>query len=332
MQNGRTPPHPKSISNEAFRRLWNPDHEGAASESGSAVRPSRFREAMTRQPAKHGDRSKPGRSRLTIASEIVVAMAVLAAGWWLFQPGGYFRPISFPDEAVYDHLPADRPERLKHVVRVAGATTDHPYVPEFGIVVNKVGRPGRVELLPTNIPQDVPPPAMLEAAIAEIQNWTFVPFRAEDRPVYARFTARFALSPEQDRPSTHIPFPQVVEPAQVVMTYDERGIRRLPRSVTVHGDGEVEIANTSVRSTQHFQATISKSQVLTLIDAYRRADFFSLKEFYGGGPSEPTARTVSITIDGQTKTVHDDEGQFGGLPDAVMSIEEALQRAGGLAP
>jgi hypothetical protein len=97
-------------------------------------------------------------------------------------------------------------------------------------------------------------------------------------------------------------------------------------------DGQVEIAIASVRSTQRFPETIQLDKVRALIDAFRRADFFSLKQDYGDGPADRTARTVSTTIDGQTKTVGDHEGQYGGLPDAVMEIEEAIKRAGGLEP
>ncbi|HEX4504924.1 MAG TPA: hypothetical protein VH722_04270, partial [Alphaproteobacteria bacterium] len=169
-------------------------------------------------------------------------------------------------------------------------------------------------------------------AVVKIRAWRFVPFQAEGHPVHAWFVGQFTLVPEQDRPTAHTPFPKVTDVNQVVMAYNEDGPRRLPRAVTVHGDGTVETANTSVLSEQHFQATIPQSQVLSLIDGFRRADFFSLKDSYGGGPAEGTVRNVSITIDGQTRTVRDQEGQFGGLPDPVAAIENALQRAGGLEP
>jgi len=271
-------------------------------------------------------------SRLAVAAQVTAAVVILALGWWGFQRGGYFRPISFPSDQVHEHLPTDQPERLKSLIRVPGADVDHPYFPAFGIVVDRDGRPGSVELIPANDPRQGPPPAMVDSAIAQIRTWRFVPFEANGHPVYARFVANFDLVPEQDRPSIHVPFPPVTDMNKVVMTYDERGLKRLPRSLTVHGDGNVEIVITSIRSDQHFPATIPQEKVLSLIDAFRRADFFSLKDGYGGGPSVRTDRTVSITIDGQTKTVHDSEGQFGGLPDAVADIEEAIQRAGGVEP
>jgi hypothetical protein len=270
---------------------------------------------------------------LAVAAQVTAAVVILALGWWAFQRGGYFRPISFPSDQVYEHLPTDRPERLKALVRVPGVEADHQYLEQdFGIVIDRAGRPGTVKFLPSTDSQPVPPPAVVDSAVGQIRTWRFVPFQGQDGPVYARFVARFALVPEQDRPSVHVPFPTVMDVSKVVMTYDERGPRRLPRSITIHGDGRVEMVVTSVRSDQRFQATIPQEKVLSLIDAFRRADFFSLKDSYGGGPMESTDRTVSITIDGQTKTVRDDGGQFGGLPDAVTDIEEAIQRAGGVEP
>jgi hypothetical protein len=271
--------------------------------------------------------------RLSIV-EVTVAVAILALAVWFFQPGGYFRPINFPDEQVREHLPTDRPERLSELVRVDGvADTDHLYRRQrFGIVIDRIGHPSLVKYLPSTEPEQVPPPAVTDSAIGQIRTWTFAPFPLEGHPVYARFVAEFTLVPEQDRPAVHIAFPPVTDVTKVVMTYDEAGPKNLPRAVTVHGDGKVEIANTSVLSQQHFQATIPQEQVLSLIDGFRRADFFSLKDSYGGGPADGIRRKLSITIDGQTKTISDDEGQFGGLPDTVMEVESALRRAGGIDP
>jgi len=284
---------------------------------------------MTRQATRRGERAKTGTPYLWLV-QVAVAVAILGLGWWGFQPGGYLRPISFPNDQAYPHLPADQPERLKTLIRVPGVDADRQYrEQQFEIAIDPAGRPTRVKFHPSADPQLVPPPAVTDSAIAQIRSWRFVPFALEGRPVHARFVADFTLVPEQDRPSTRIPFPQVADVNKVLMTYDERGIRRLPRSLTVHGDGQVEMVISSLRSDQHFQATIPRDKVLGLIDGFRRADFFSLKDDYGGGPPDGTARTVSITIDGQTKTVHDHEGQFGGLPDAVADIEDAIQRAGG---
>jgi hypothetical protein len=270
--------------------------------------------------------------RWAVAAPVTVAAAIVALGIWALQPGGYVRPIGFSQDQGVAHLPADRPGRLKTLIRLPEvADIGHQYWEQnFDIAIDPAGHPITVKYLSS--PDRPAPPATADAAIAQIRTWQFVPLQAKGHPVYAWFVGEFTLVPEQDRPTVHIPFPPVTDLTKVIMTYDEAGPRRLPRAVTVRGDGHVEIANTSVLSQQHFQVTIPQEQVLSLIDGFRRADFFSLQDGYGGGPSEGVARKISITIDGQTKTIGDYEGQYDGLPDAVMEVEGALLRAGGFEP
>lgn len=270
--------------------------------------------------------------RLAVAAQATVAMVVLGLGLWALQPGGYVRPIPIPGDQIFEHLPKDRPERLKTLIRLPEITdADHQFHDrQFEITIDPAGRPVTVKYVPSL--GQAPPSAVADAAIAQIRTWRFMPFKVSGRAVHAWLVAGFALVEEQDRPAAHVSFPAVTDVTKVVMTYDESGPRDLPRTVTVHGDGHVDIANTSVLSQQHFQATIPESQVMGLIDGFRRADFFSLKDDYGGGPSDVTRRRISITIDGQAKTVGDNEGQFGGLPDAILTLENAMRRVGGLEP
>ena len=270
--------------------------------------------------------------RWAVAMQVTVVVAIVGLGIWALQPGGYVRPVGVPDDQVYDHLPNDRPERLRTLVRLpeivpAGGQFRNQ---TFEIAIDPAGRPVTVKYTPS--PGETPPPAVTDAAIAQIRTWQFVPFQLKGKPVHAWLVTQFTLAPEADRSAVHVPFPPVTDANTVTMTYEETGPKRLPRTVTVHGDGHVEIANTSVLSQQHFETTVPQSQILSLIDGFRRADFFSLKDAYGGGSSEGAARKLSITIDGRTKTVTEHEGEYGGLPDAVMDIENALQRAGGLEP
>lgn len=270
--------------------------------------------------------------RLAVAAQVTVAVAIVGLGLWGLQPGGYVRPIGFPRDQASDHLPEDQPQRLKGLIRLPEIVDDdHKFWDQdFEITIDPTGRPETVKHAVSSGPQA--PATIAEAAIAQIRTWKFVPFQAEGRPIHAWFVGRFTVVPDQDRPTAHNPFPTVTDVNAVVMTYDEAGPRRLPHAVTIHGDGRVEIANTSVLSQQHFQATIPQERVLSLIDEFRRADFFSLKDGYGGGPTEGTLRHISITIGGQTKTIVDHYGEFGGLPDAVMELENAIQHIGGFEP
>jgi hypothetical protein len=59
---------------------------------------------------------------------------------------------------------------------------------------------------------------------------------------HERFVGELTLAPERAQPSIHIPFPRVTDMDGVVMTYKEDGgMVRAPRSVTVHGHGQIVI-------------------------------------------------------------------------------------------
>jgi len=269
--------------------------------------------------------------RWAVAAQVAVGVAIVALGAWALQPGGYVRPVGVPREQVSEHLPKDRPERLRGLIRLPGIESDHIYYDQnFEITVDPSGHPKTVRYRAPVASEAVAPPAIAEAAVAGIRTWRFIPFQVKGRPVHAWFVGQFDIVPEPDRPTSHVPFPPVTDVNNVVMTYDEAGPRALPRAVTVHGNGHIEIANTSVLSQQHFQTTISQEQVLSLIDGFRRADFFSLKDDYDGGPTEGIRKRLSITIDGQTKTVEEANGEYAGLANAVLEVESALQRASGL--
>lgn len=258
-------------------------------------------------------------------------MALALAGCAL-QSGGYFRPVSFTRDQGYYHWPVDR-GRLKEVIRVPGVNVDNQYWGQyFEIEIDRAGRPITVRWVSSLSRDLAPSPAMIASATTQIRAWTFAPFQAEGRPIYARFEADFTFVPEQDRPSTHTPFPQITDVNNVVITYSETGIRRASRFLTVHGDGHVDISGSSLTDKNPSQVMISRAEVRSLIEGFRHADFFSLGDNYGGGPSEGTSRTLSITIDGQTKSIREFEGQFGGLPDAVITVEDAVERAAGLDP
>lgn len=264
---------------------------------------------------------------------IPFSLAALAFAAWIFRPAGYFQPVDFPREQVGSHMALDQ-QRRNFIVRVPGVTVDHQYWDQpFQITVDPAGYPVKVKLVPTTFPWPAVPPAMADLAIAQIGKRTFVPFLVKGAPAYARIVVDFTLVPEGDRPVVHIPFPRFANVEEVIMTYNERSQIRAPRSVTVHGDGSVDvIASDEYGHARRTHRTISKEKVLSLIDGFRQADFFSLENGYGGGPSEAIERVTSISIDGKTKEIREYEGQFGGLPDTVIDVEDALERTGGFAP
>jgi hypothetical protein len=215
----------------------------------------------------------------------------------------------------------DRPARLKLLIRVHGVEVDRPWASDFEIAIDPAGRPVSVKFGPLENPDLVPPPTMTASAIAQIHTWRFVPFQVNGRPTYARFVAYFTLVPDQDRPSVHVLFPEVTDLGKVVMTYREGGgMNRGPRYVAVHGDGQVDVDGFDGYSHRRpSPITIPKEKVLSLIDAFRRADFFSFKDSNSGDLSDVNSKTTAITIDGRTstdehrRTNKNDRGPCGGI-------------------
>ncbi len=63
---------------------------------------------------------------------------------------------------------------------------------------------------------------------------------------------------------------------------------------------------------------IGKNKVRELISAFDKAQFFSLRDNYEGGPTDAPSAITSITIDGRTKTI----SHYGASPDAPKELTE----------
>lgn len=260
-------------------------------------------------------------------------LAILAITAYVLRPGGYFRPVTIARDPFYSLEPLDQPERLKWLIRVPGVEVGQPFWDqEFKVVIDVNGHPVSVSHLPShpNIPALNAPTAIIDAAVAQIRAWRFTSVRKDGTPVYASFTGLYTLAPGQDRPANHVPFPETMDLQSVVITYEEQGIQRPGRVITIHGNGDADFqAAVGPGNGAPSHTTLPKAVILGLLDRFRRADFFSLKGYYGGGPTDATLRTVSITAGGQTKKISDYVGECGGLPDSVMEIEDAIQRESG---
>jgi hypothetical protein len=130
------------------------------------------------------------------------------------------------------------------------------------------------------------------------------------------------------------PFPKVLEASKVRI--------QLERSwcyggcpayvVDVTEDGSVTYEGTSlVAVSGQFQDRIAPTAVAALVGLFDRADFFSLRDEYSASFPDGVAYTISLTVDGRTKTVRDYEGQTVGMPAIVTELEDAIDRTAGTA-
>lgn len=98
----------------------------------------------------------------------------------------------------------------------------------------------------------------------------------------------------------------------------------------MRGDGDVEFEGTSgVLVTGHHRGHISEQAVRDLLAAFRRANYFSLKDKYVFPATDAPTYTTSIEFDGIKKSVRDYVGLSAGMPEIVPDLEDAIDRIAG---
>ena len=137
------------------------------------------------------------------------------------------------------------------------------------------------------------------------------------------------LRPER-LPTEHVAFPSLADRRTLVMTLSRSTCFGYCADyrLQIHGDGRVEYdGHCSVAVTGHHESHLPPPTVDALFGWFRQADFFSLEDRYSFPVMDPPSTEVSISFDGHQKSVIDHEGAEVGMPDAVLQLEEALDRA-----
>lgn len=99
-------------------------------------------------------------------------------------------------------------------------------------------------------------------------------------------------------------------------------------SVKITGAGDVLYEGRECVSEQGTRHTrIDRATVKKLLDKFRNANFFSLRDDYRAGVTDNPTYTISLRIDGNTKSVVDYVGVSAGMPLAVTGLEEAVDKA-----
>ena len=101
-------------------------------------------------------------------------------------------------------------------------------------------------------------------------------------------------------------------------------------SVEVRGDGDIVYrGERSVLITGEHHARISRQEVAKLLDAFRNADYFSLKDGYSQFVTDVPSFTTAIEFDGHKKSVGDHVGAGAGMPDIVTELEDKIDELAG---
>jgi ankyrin repeat protein len=178
---------------------------------------------------------------------------------------------------------------------------------------------------------------MLKALVAEAKNSAmqlhFRPFEEQGHPTPAQFEIHLPVRALVEQSPNHAPFPQVHNWNLVKIVLSRTGCFGTCPSyrVEVHGDGTVLYDGRSfVAITGSHRASVSGDAVSELVEAFRAANYFSLKDRYMLGATDLPTYTTSLSIDGRTKEVIDYAGENVGMPESVSKLEEEIDRLSGV--
>ena len=180
-----------------------------------------------------------------------------------------------------------------------------------------------------------------EAEAIEMER-QFKPFHKNGKPVEALITDYVTVVPPEQW-GTKEPFPKVKDWDSLRFTLERPEWYRedCPAyRLEIRGDGAVafeglnfvppgkyhdEVANRVVAG--KYQGRISRQQVEDLLEKFREADYFSLKDKYELPATDLETIRTSLTIDDKTKQVTDYGGLEVGMPEAVTALEIAMDEA-----
>jgi Domain of unknown function (DUF6438)/Gram-negative bacterial TonB protein C-terminal len=166
-------------------------------------------------------------------------------------------------------------------------------------------------------------------AEAAVKNVHFRPFERNGHTVSVSFADRVAVLPPELIPRIHVPFPTIRNWDSVRVKLRRIGCFGTCPSyrVEIHGDGSILYEGQSyVAVTGAHHGSISKETFAQLIDAFRNADYYSLKDEYVWPATDLSTYETSIEIDGKLKKIKDYAGEQVGMPLSVSKLEAEIDR------
>ena len=159
------------------------------------------------------------------------------------------------------------------------------------------------------------------------KTWQYRPFERNGHPVVAKVRESVAVLPIRERSEVHIPFPEIHDWNSLRITLSRSGCYGTCSTyeIEIHGDGTVLYDGKAfVGTTGRKRVKISQPSLVKLVDAFRKADYFSLADGYVSGVTDLPTCASSISFDGLSKSVLDYVGRDVGMPPGVSDVEAAI--------
>jgi hypothetical protein len=103
-------------------------------------------------------------------------------------------------------------------------------------------------------------------------------------------------------------------------------------SISIYGDGTVTydgVASVKIRGKRVYKIPVE--HVTELVDEFDRVGFYTLEDRYEGGISHANATTISISVNGKTKSIyvfHGEPEALRGLMRKVYEVSKAVEYTG----
>jgi ankyrin repeat protein len=166
-------------------------------------------------------------------------------------------------------------------------------------------------------------------AESEVRTLRYRPFQRNGHAVFATFEEDVPCVPPDMLPGPHVNFPEVHNWSSLQMYLERTGCLGMcpSYSIEVHGDGTVFYnGNAYVAVLGQHRGKVSQEGILSMLDAFRAADFFSLRDSYRMAVTDNPTFTISIRLDSHSKKVVDYEGREVGMPSAVTKLEDTIDQ------
>jgi TonB family protein len=172
-------------------------------------------------------------------------------------------------------------------------------------------------------------PELQQQAIEAAEAARYRPFERHGHPVAVTLELWVRVLPPEIVPKTRVPFPTVRDwnSVRIRLTRDACFGACPDYSVEVRGDGTVLYEGREhVALRGSHRAAIPKERVRELVEAFRAADYYSLRDEYVWEATDLPTYETSIEIDGRAKKVKDYSGAMVGMPLSVSELEHAIDR------
>jgi len=160
----------------------------------------------------------------------------------------------------------------------------------------------------------------------------FRPFEEGGRAVMAQFDLEIPVRALEESAGKRVPFPEIHDFNSIRISLSRTGCFGACPSyrIEVHGDGTVVYeGGMYVAITGQHRATVSSDAVLEMVEAFRKTDYFSLKDKYVWGATDLPTYTTSLRVDGKTKAIVDYAGLRVGMPESLSKLEDTIDRLSG---